>query len=129
MVFKYLGLNHEYGSFDCLLLIKCIYKNEFGLDFDIPTYTTSRQWMKEFSPNKVDEWAMKSFTKVNWTDSQDYDVIAFKNDNSKLIIHFGLFLKPIRMLHIEEGGVSCVETLSDYWINRVHAVYRHEQMV
>ena len=129
MVFKYLGLNHEYGKFDCLLLIKYIYKNEFGLDFGIPAYTTSRQWMKEFSPNKVDEWAMKSFTKVNWTDSQDYDVIAFKNDNSKLIIHFGLFLKPIRMLHIEEGGVSCVETLSDYWINRVHAVYRHEQMV
>ena len=85
--------------------------------------------MKEFSPNKVDEWALKSFTKVNWTDSQDYDVIVFKNDNSKFIIHFGLFLKPIRMLHIEEGGISCVETLSDYWINRVHAVYRHEQMV
>jgi len=33
------------------------------------------------------------------------------------------------MLHIEEGGVSRVETLSTYWVEQIHALYRHESLV
>lgn len=129
MVQKYLGFKHEYGNVDCIELIRLFYKNELNIDFSIPSYPPSRKWMKSFSPKSVDEWASTCAIKVHWTDAQDYDVIAFKSDNSKLIIHFGLFLKPIKMLHVEEGGVSCIQTLSDYWVTRIHSVYRHEQLV
>lgn len=51
----------------------------------------------------VDSWAESCFRKVNLTDAQNYDVITFKSSKTNLIIHFGLFLQPTKMLHIEEG--------------------------
>lgn len=129
MVQKYLSLPHIYGELDCIELIRKFYKCELLLDFPLPTYPKSREWMKHFSTESVDQWASTCFIKVKLTDAQNYDVIAFKSIKSDLVTHFGLFIKPTQMLHIEEGGVSRVETLSDYWIERLHSFYRHEQMV
>ena len=129
MVQKYLSISHEYGKFDCIELIKQFYLNELNLTFTIPSYPKSREWMKHFSTKSVDQWASSCAVKVELTDAQNYDVIAFKSTKSDLVTHFGLFLAPTQMLHIEEGGVSRVETLSDYWIERIHSLYRHEQLV
>lgn len=129
MVQKYLGLHHEYGTNDCIELIRLFYKKELNLNFNLPPYPKSRQWMKHFSTKHVDEWASTYAVKVELTNAKNYDVIAFKSTKSDLITHFGLFLAPTQMLHIEEGGVSRVETLSQYWIERIHAFYRHESMV
>ena len=129
MVQKYLGLKHDYGTTDCIELLRHFYNNELYLDFSLPTYPKSRSWMKQFSTHNVDLWAKTSFVKVNLTSAENYDIIAFKSDRSDLIIHFGLFLKPTRMLHIEEGGVSCIDTLSTYWISRIHSFYRHVKLV
>lgn len=129
MVQKYLGLKHEYGKVDCIELIRQFYKDELNLDFSLPTYPKSRSWMKHFSTQSVDLWAETSFVKVSLTDAENYDIIAFKSDRSDLIIHYGLFLKPTRMLHIEEGEVSCIDTLSSYWIDRIHSFYRHVKLV
>ena len=82
-----------------------------------------------FSTNSIDRWASVYAVKVRLTEAKNYDVIAFKSTKSNLITHFGLFLAPTQMLHIEEGGVSRVETLSEYWIERIHAFYRHESVV
>src|SRR5210317_1046607 len=113
MVQQYLGLKHEYGVIDCIELLRQFYKNELNLDFSLPAYPKSRSWMKHFSIQNVDLWAETSFVKVNLTHAENYDIIAFKSNRFDLIIHFGLFLKPTRMLHIEEGEVSCIDTLSD----------------
>ena len=129
MVQQYLGLKHEYGVIDCIELLRQFYNNELSLDFPLPIYLKSRSWMKHFSTHNVDLWAETCFIKVNLTHAENYDIIAFKSDRSDLIIHFGLFLKPTRMLHIEEGGVSCIDTLSDYWISRIHSFYRHVKLV
>ena len=129
MVQKYLGLRHSYGETDCIELIRYFYKNELSLDFSLPSYPKSRAWMKHFSTKNVDGWASTCAIKVKLTEAENYDVIAFKSDKSDLVIHFALFLKPTQMLHIEEGGVSRVETLSQYWIERIHSLYRHEKMV
>lgn len=127
MVQDYLGLYHEYGVIDCIELIRHFYKEELELDFPLPSYPKSSEWMKHFSPESIDEWASTCAIKVDLTDAQDYDVIAFKS--KKLIIHFGMFLRPTKMLHIEEGRSSKIETLSSYWIDNIHAIYRHEKMV
>jgi len=127
MVQKYLGLQHEYGKYDCIQLIKTFYKDELNLTFDLPPYPKSRKWMKHFTTNNVDNWATKCAVKVKLTEAQNYDVIAFKHKNC--IMHFAIYLAPLKILHIEEGGVSCVETLSDYWVERIHTLYRHESLV
>jgi cell wall-associated NlpC family hydrolase len=129
MVQKYLGLKHEYGKIDCISLIRKFYFQELQLDFPLPQYPHSRVWLKQFSTQNVDQWASTCAVKVKLTAAENYDVIAFKSISSNLIIHFGLFLAPTQMLHIEEGGVSRVETLSDYWVERIHSLYRHESMV
>lgn len=129
MVQKYLGLQHSYGNFDCIELLKQFYQNELNVSFDLPSYPPSRKWMKEFTTHRIDELAKNSFVKVDLTDAENYDIIVFKSDRSDVIIHFGLFLKPTRMLHVEEGGVSCIQTLSDYWIKRIHSFYRHVKLV
>ena len=129
MVQQYLGLDHKYGDCDCIELIRLFYKKELNLTFNLPSYPKSRQWMKHFSTKNVDEWASTYALKVELTNAKNYDVIAFKSIKSDLITHFGLFLAPTQMLHIEEGGVSRVETLSQYWIERIYAFYRHESMV
>jgi len=85
--------------------------------------------MKHFTTDHVDGWASKCAVKVKLTEAKNYDVIAFKSPKSNLVVHFALFLAPTQMLHIEEGGVSRVETLSQYWVERIHSFYRHEQMV
>ena len=129
MVQKYLGLRHEYGDIDCIELIRLFYKNELNLKFEFPVYPHSRDWMKHFHIQKVDEWASKCSTKVKLTDAKNYDVMVFKSEKYELATHFGMYLMPSKLLHIEEGGCSCVQTLSDYWVNRLHAIYRHNEMV
>ena len=129
MVQKYLSLRHEYGKIDCIELIRSFYKNELNIQFDLPPYPHSRAWMKYFHTQKVDEWASKCSIKVKLTDAKNYDVMVFKSEKYDLAIHFGMYLMPSKLLHIEEGGCSCVQTLSDYWVNRLHAIYRHNEMV
>jgi len=129
MVQKYLGLHHEYGVLDCIELIRLFYKKELNSAFTLPTYPKSKKWMEHFTTESVDSWASTCWTKVELTEAKNYDVIAFKSTKSNIVIHFALFLAPTQMLHIEEGGVSCVETLSHYWVERIHSLYRHESLV
>lgn len=129
MVQKYLGLPHNYGSVDCIELIRQFYDQELNIDFKLPPYPTSRDWMKHFSTLRVDEWASTCAIKVNLTDAKNYDVMVFKSEKSNLIIHFSMFIQPTRMLHIEEGGVSCVQTLSTYWLDKLYTIYRHNDLV
>jgi hypothetical protein len=128
-VIKYIGIPHKYGSFDCITLVHCFYEKELNCVFDMPAYPKSRSWMKEFTTNFFDEWAYKYGKKVLLTDAENYDLISFKSKKSNLLIHFGLYIKPNRMLHVEEGKTSCVELLSDYWLQHLHAIYRHDKMV
>ncbi len=129
MVQQYLGKKHEYGIFDCISLIKDFYSQELGINFDLPTYPQSRAWMKSFSTDTVEKLALQHARKVKLTEAKDYDVMVFKSDKTNLVIHFGLYLSPLKMLHIEEGGFSCVSTLSEYWMSKLHMVLRHNELV
>lgn len=129
MVQNYLSLKHEYGKIDCIELIRQFYKDELNIVFDLPTYPKSREWLKYFSTESVDGWASSCATKVELTEAQNYDVMVFRSEKSNLIIHFGMYLMPSKMLHVEEGGFSCIQTLSHYWVDRLHAIYRHNELV
>ena len=129
MVQQYLGIQHEYGVFDCITLVKRFYKNQLNLDFSLPAYPYDISWIKIFTPEYIDQWALRYSVKVNLTELKNYDVIAFKSRKTNLIIHFGIYLTPNRLLHVEHGGASRIDSLSTYWIDYIHAIYRHEQLV
>lgn len=129
MVQQYLGKRHRYGEFDCITLVKQFYKHELGLDFSIPSYPNSRAWIKTYDLDYLDQWIMQYGKKVELTAAKNYDLISFKSENSNFFMHFGIFLAPNRLLHIEEGSVSKVDILDDYWRKHIYAVYRHNEMV
>lgn len=124
---KYIGLRHNYGELDCITLIKSFYEQELGISFELPEYSRSRRWMFGFTEEQLNDWICKYATKTPLTTAKNYDLIAFKSKN--VINHFAMFLTPTSMLHVEEGGVSKVETLSSEWVDLIYAVYRHEQLV
>ena len=103
--------------------LKCVSANGKAAPF--------RPWRinKQFTTEFLDEWAAKYGKKVSLTDAKNYDLISFKSKKSNLLIHFGLYLIPNRMLHVEEGKASQVEQLSDYWLQHLHAIYRHDKLV
>ena len=129
MVRNYISLPHSYDNINCITLIKSFYHNELNLQFSLPDYPLSKQWIKEFTTMSIDNWAAQCAKKVSLTNAKDYDVIAFKSEKTNLVIHFGMYLMPSKMLHIEEGGISRVETLSDYWVENIHSIYRHDNLV
>lgn len=129
MLLKYIGHKHSYGHFDCIILVQQFYTTELGVSFDLPPYSHSRAWMREFTTDSFDERASKYGTKVPLTGAKNYDLMVFKSDKSDLLIHFGIYLMPSRMLHVEEGSTSRIDNLSDYWLNHLHAVYRHDNLV
>ena len=129
MVHKYIGIRHSYDEINCITLIKNFYHTELNLQFSLPNYPLSRHWIKEFTTVSIDKWAAQCAKKVSLTNAKDYDVIAFKSEKTNLVIHFGMYLMPSKMLHIEEGGISRVETLSDYWVDNIHSIYRHDSLV
>lgn len=129
MIESYLGIKHDYGIFDCVTMVQQFYEKELNCSFNLPTYPHSRLWMKKYTVEFLDEWASKYGKKVSLTDAQNYDLISFKSKKSNLLIHFGLYIKPNRILHVEEGKTSRVDQLSDYWIDHLYAIYRHDKMV
>lgn len=126
---KYLGLSHEYGTIDCIKLIQFFYENELGISLDIPNYSFSRMWIRDYSPLALESKLLKYAIKVPLTEAKNYDLIVFKSADNKFITHFGMFLQPCKMLHVEENNTSKIEYLSDYWINLTYGIYRHKALV
>lgn len=126
---NYLGRKHQYGVFDCITLVQQFYSIELDLQFKIPNYPHDRQWMRVLTSATIDEWAAKYAKKVSLTAAKNYDLIVFKSEKSDLIIHFGIYIAPNRMLHVEEGTTARIDYLTDYWINKIYAVYHYDTMV
>lgn len=125
---NYLGIPHTYGKFDCIILVKEFYLHELGISLDIPAYSFSRRWLSEFSVKDVDLLLNLDTIKVHLTDLKNYDLIVFKSANNN-INHFGLYIHPHKLLHVEEGKCSKIDQLTSLWINRLHGIYRHKQLV
>ena len=123
MIEKYLGIPHEYGKWDCILIVTEFYKNEFGIDIKLPAYPHSDEWMDTYSPEFADSFFSKYGTKVPLTEANNYALMVFRSKKSKRLIHFGVFLAPGSILHVEENRPSCIETLCDDVRKELYAVY------
>ena len=125
----YLFLPHSYGELDCIKLLTLFYEQEFGINNMLPTYSYSRKWMKEFSTYNIDAWATNNAKKIPLTDAENFDIMIYKARNGQQLIHFGLYIKPNKMLHVEEGETSRIDTLSSYWMDRLYGIYRLNDLV
>ena len=131
-IIKYIGISHKYIGINCISIIHNFYKDELNIDCIaklIPDNIKDRNWMKKITLQQIDEWALKHSIKVPLTEAQDFDVMIFKSIKFQRPIHFGMFLKPCNMLHLEEGRTSRYETISNEWRNSLHAIYRHRSLV
>lgn len=126
---KYIGYRHSYGTLDCIKLLEWYYYEELGIKLLIPSYSTSRVWMKEFTTDFIDTWAAKYTEKIVLTAARNYDLIVFKASNSNHLIHFGMYVQSNKMLHVEESSFSKVELISEYWRSHIYGIYRYESLV
>ena len=85
--------------------------------------------MKDFTTSYFDEAVVKYGSKVPLTAAKNYDLIVFKSDKSNLLIHFGIYLIPNKILHVEAHKKSSIDTLDDYWLTHIHTVFRHDSLV
>ena len=118
---QYLNREHEYGKFDCILLPKEFYKKELNKDYTVPNYNKSKKWML-IPKETIIENLEKCAVLISLTDAKKYDLLVFSSKNH--IIHFGIFLAPVKMLHVEEGQRAKIENISSYWWDHLYAIYR-----
>ncbi len=85
--------------------------------------------MQQFSLSSIEQWAAKYAKKVSLTEIKNYDLMVFKSKKSNLVTHFGLYIEPYRLLHVEEGSTSRLDYLTDYWLSQLCAIYRHNELV
>jgi cell wall-associated NlpC family hydrolase len=114
-VHNYLGLQHEYGKVDCIQLVKLVYADALSIDIELPEYEPSKRWSALLPIDYIDAWALKYAKKVDLTSAKNFDLLVFSNNKKTHIVHFGLYISPNKMLHIEESGCSKIESLSCYW--------------
>ena len=95
----------------------------------IPDDIEGRRWMRKFTLPQIENWALIHGKKVLLTEAQDFDLIVFKSPRLSRPIHFGMFMKPCKMLHLEEGRASRFETISNEWGDCISALYRHNDLV
>lgn len=126
---SYLFLQHDYDNINCATLITTLYKQEFDIDIKLPEYPKSISWMRKFTTKAIDSWALNNAKKVSLTNSINFDLIVMKSLKSDQLTHFGLYIKPNKMLHVEEGKSSRIDILSDDWIKQIYGIYRHNDLV
>ena len=129
---NYIGLRHDYDNINCITIIDRFFKTELDIDDIeklIPSDIVNRRWMKKFSLEQIDEWALQYGIKVPLTEAQDFDVMVFRSHTFTRPIHFGMFIKPCHMLHLEEGRTSRYESISNEWLGALYAIYRHKSLV
>ena len=52
----------------------------------------------------MNKWVSNDWTKVKLTEAKNYDVMIFKSERTNLITHFGMYIMPSKMMHIERRG-------------------------
>jgi len=119
---KYIGLEYEDTcrgptKFDCWGLVVWVYKHEFGMDVgeDI-VYDSKLAKIKQFRDN------FSSWTKVENPIEGDGTMFLL----SGKIPHCGIYIGDGKMLHIDEGLMSCIQRMNDIkWKSRFEGYYRY----
>ena len=119
---NYMDKEHEYGIFDCIILVTDFYKAEYNITIDVPIYPKTDAWMIKVPKGQIDVCLKKHFIKIDLQNAKNYDLLVFSRKEK--IIHFGIFLSPFKMLHIVKGSRAKIEDINDYWRSNIYNVYR-----
>lgn len=128
--FKDLGMDPvQDGGLNCWGLGRWVYMQELGML--LPTYmeTVDEQARLSAQLGTLDvafTSGVSTWVSVAAGQHKQFDLVLLRR--GRLVCHVGLVAKPRQglMLHVEEGGVSCLESyVSGHWARRVVGVYRH----
>jgi hypothetical protein len=134
---KYLGIPHEWDTFNCFTLIEHIYNRELNIEFsDVWTrlkesknclFTTI--WYKKYNPILLQE--IGNWIKISLQEVKEFDILVFKAKHKPdLILHFGMYIDlPNKYIHTEEYKSSCINELNQEARERLYGVFRHPKMV
>ena len=121
MISKYLGKKYEIGKWDCVTLVTNFYRDEYDINLILPSYSKSKDifsWSTEWLDNYIED----KFSKISLTEGQNHDIVVCATNRGRLF-HFGILLMPCDFLHLEEGHVSRISTITDYK-DRIYCLLR-----
>ena len=121
MINKYLGKKYEIGNWDCVTLVTKFYATEYNINLELPAYSSSKDILS-WSTEWLDKYIEGKFSKIPLTEGQNHDIVVCATRKHKLF-HFGILLMPCDFLHLEEGHVSRISTITDYK-DRIYCLLR-----
>jgi len=127
---KYLNIQHDYASINCLSLICSFYENELGISWE-----EERKVFNNFQISSIKElrkipiediYKMSNWIKKDLTNIQPLDIIVYTR-NSKLA-HFSLYLGDYKILNLVQESFSKVTRLDDTQRNNIESVLHHRNV-
>ena len=107
---KYVGRAFEIGVSDCLSIVSDYYKEE--LNIKLPEIIRGADWYKK-NPNIIKENTPTNLKKIENTNIQKNDILAFDMLNNGAPCHFGIYLGNDIMLHHPRFRLSTIEILNE----------------
>lgn len=127
-IIEYIGLPFEArgrtrAGIDCWGLLRLIYAERFGID--LPEFlgyddVSDRDELAPFIRERMGQWK-----EIGPSAARLGDCILFSIGGEPM--HVGMYLCPFHMLHVTNGGDSCIESLdAPMWRSRIIGFYRRE---
>ena len=119
---KYLGHSYKLHEWDCITLVKKYYKNEYNIDIELPEYNSYNDIYK-YSLSSIQ---IPGFEKVGFDKIKEGCILVFNVKNKETLWHFGLFMPPVSMLHVEYNDETRIEQISDSYRERLGLILRRK---
>jgi cell wall-associated NlpC family hydrolase len=122
----WLDLGRDRAGVDCWGLPRLVYAEVKGID--LPSYTGL--WISPRERAEIAAIVAADSAKYPWLlveDAREFDIVMIRR--AGIDCHVGLVVEPGRMLHVVEGGDSCIERYdTGRWKEKVSGIYRHAEI-
>lgn len=108
---------------DCLGLVRGVWRALYGAEPErIPGYTSD--WGEVSGEETMISAARRHLVETSTEEALAGDVLVFRIRRGRMAKHAGLLSARWRFIHAQEGGPVSEVPLSDWWRERVAAVFR-----
>jgi NlpC/P60 family putative phage cell wall peptidase len=113
---------------DCLGLVRGVWRAVYGAEPEpVPGYT--KDWGEMSGEETMIAAARRHLTEMSVGEALPGDVLVFRIRRGRMAKHAGLLSAPGRFIHAQEGGPASEVPFSDWWRERVAAVFRFPAQV
>jgi cell wall-associated NlpC family hydrolase len=123
----FLARGRDHAGCDCFGLVYLVYRDVLGITLAsyVEAYASTEE-RAEIAALIAGDASAWPWTSVPAGREREFDVALFRRGG--LDSHIGIVAARGRMLHVEDGGQSCIETYGNgKWHARLAGFYRHAQ--